>query len=107
MLNIEDLRFRQIDRRHLYGDIDGKRVWQFGTFALNVNELNCLSAAKSDGKIDVPMVAAVKVDGASRTQVGEMMPLDEALQKLNGVAPIKGIFGEFFSIHPGFFDAPF
>ena len=113
MINIQDPRFRAIDKRILYGEIDDKKVGvvlatmsaNYDTPALNVGELNCLSVGKAAGKIDEAWVVGVKDDGTTRTVVGEMK-LEEALPKLNGLESRNGPFGPFWVLR-GFFDEPF
>jgi hypothetical protein len=114
MINIDDPRFREIDRRLLFGEFDGKRIGvvlatmnpNFDRFALNVNETNRLRAGKAEGKIDEAVVVGVKVNGDTRTYMGQM-PLEEAMEKLSGIEPRNGRMGAFWSLPQGFIDAPF
>jgi hypothetical protein len=101
--------FDEFRRYRLLGQVDGKNVGvvlatknkNYNSFALNCTDLERLTAAKRDGKIDEAYVVFAKVvDFNTRVFCGQWT-LEETKQKMGLLQPKVGQFGEFLVIPLG------
>jgi hypothetical protein len=102
-------KFDEFKRYRMQGQIDGRNVGVvlatknkgYDTFALNCADLERLTAAKNNGKVDEAYVVFAKViDFNTRVYCGQWT-LEETQQKMGLLQPRGGRFGEFLVIPPG------
>jgi len=106
----EDPRWRQIDARKYFAEIDGKKrgavlaTWNdmYGNFALNCGEMEMesLVAGKRHGKLDEAYVVAAQKNSNGRYEYRGHVLAEELSARLSSKPTVTGKFGSFWSLKP-------
>jgi hypothetical protein len=102
----EDTRWRQIDRRLYFAEIDDQKLggvlatWngRYDNFALNRDEMERLIAALHAGKIGTALVIAVEKNGTGRYEFRRAVNAEELHARLHNKPTITGTYGSFWTL---------